>query len=446
MEKDYCIEGRHFRTKADYEKGLKDQQKIQELRKRIADNDVKKAKVILNYIRSGKLQFQTILGQDFRMELEDLCDEIPGYEGILSIREKEAGQEKNALKKTSKETASKEKASGERTAQKDSSRNASFKREISQEPNSRDERVRRQIRSVDEEPADDESKKYSIDMDAAVKRELKKLEIRRKLIRFVCCGVALVCFGLFGIYEYYQSRTLESYDKYEQMKEEGAASLGTYTNTQTPVIVNKTGDTVIPEVLPEYKNLLNVNKKLIGWLKIDDIDNEKPFINYPVMQTSDNEYYLTHNLEQEYDKNGSIFMDKDCDVLKPSTNFILYGHRMQSGAMFGKLSKYEDEKFLKKHQYIEFDTIYEKGLYQVMYVFRSTILNSDDVSFKYYQFIDANSSMEFDSNMDEMKAISLVDTGVTAEYGDRLLTLSTCDYYETNGRFVVVAKKVTAKE
>ncbi|MDD2972400.1 MAG: sortase, partial [Lachnospiraceae bacterium] len=65
-----------------------------------------------------------------------------------------------------------------------------------------------------------------------------------------------------------------------------------------------------------------------------------------------------------------------------------------------------------------------------------------DIVFKYYQFIDPISEEEFHSNMNEMQKLSLYDTGVTANYGDQLLTLSTCDYNEKNGRFVVVAKRV----
>ena len=113
--------------------------------------------------------------------------------------------------------------------------------------------------------------------------------------------------------------------------------------------------------------------------------------------------------------------------------------------MFGKLDSYQYESYYKEHPYISFDTIYEKGTYQVMYVFRSRVYKETEIVFKYYQFIDANSEQEFESNMQEMAAMSLYDTGVTAEYGDQLLTLSTCDYQETNGRFVVVAKKI-AKE
>ena len=158
--------------------------------------------------------------------------------------------------------------------------------------------------------------------------------------------------------------------------------------------------------LPEYETLYNKNKRLIGWVKIDDTN-----IDYPVMQTTDNEYYLDHNLNQEYDKNGSIFMDKDCDVLKPSTNFILYGHHMKSGQMFGSLSLYSDQSYYEKHPCIQFDTIYEKGQYEIMYVFRSRVYSEDEIVFKYYQFIDAQSEQEFDSYMNDMAEMSLYDTG-----------------------------------
>ena len=197
----------------------------------------------------------------------------------------------------------------------------------------------------------------------------------------------------------------------------------------------------VTEKKSDVNGLVKKNKDCIGYVEIPGTT-----INYPVMQTTDNEYYLDHNLNQEYDKNGSIFMDKDCDVLKPSTNFILYGHHMKSGQMFGSLSSYSEQSYCEKHPYIQFDTIYEKGLYEIMYVFRSRVYSEDEIVFKYYQFIDAQSEQEFDSYMNDMAEMSLYDTGVTASFGDQLLTLSTCDYQEKNGRFVVVAKKVTTKE
>ena len=180
-----------------------------------------------------------------------------------------------------------------------------------------------------------------------------------------------------------------------------------------------------------------MNKRLIGWLKIADIN-----IDYPVMQTNDNAYYLDHNFDNKYDKNGCLFLDYQCDVINRNTNLIIYGHNMQSGNMFGNLDKYSSEEYYKEHPKFEFDTIYEKGAYEIVYVFRSKIYNEDAVVFKYYQFLDVQSELEFNSNMAEMSKISLYDTGITPEYGDELLTLSTCDYQENNGRFVVVARKI----
>ena len=86
---------------------------------------------------------------------------------------------------------------------------------------------------------------------------------------------------------------------------------------------------------------------------------------------------------------------------------------------------------------IRFDTIYEKGTYQVMYAFMSHIYKEDEIAFKYYQFIDAASEQEFDSDMRSMQEMALYDTGVTAQYGDRLLTLSTCDYEEVTGALLL---------
>lgn len=271
-------------------------------------------------------------------------------------------------------------------------------------------------------------------MDTFVREELKKQEKRRKVIIVLCSLGAVICLGYVGVYSWFNQRTNNSYQELSELKEKPSGAL-VITDARPQYTLDEKQEE--KEVLEEYKNLLNKNKKLIGWIKIDDTN-----IDYPVMQTSDNEYYLDHNLNQEYDKNGSIFMDKDCDVLKPSTNFIVYGHHMRSGQMFGNLDDYEKESYYKDHPYIQFDTIYEKGLYQVMYVFRSRVYREDEIVFKYYQFIDANGEQEFSSYMKEMAEMSLYDTGVTAEYGDRLLTLSTCDYQETNGRFVVVAKRI----
>ena len=284
---------------------------------------------------------------------------------------------------------------------------------------------------------------YEAQVEAYVQEELKKREKKRKLFISLCAVLGSLCLLYVGFYCYEDYRTRKNYEQMAAMKEEKDYSQFLQVEEEQEPVINYTnGSKEAPEILDEYKKLYNKNKKLIGWLKIADNNTGKVFIDLPVMQTIDNEYYLTHNVNQEKDRNGALFLDKDCDVIERSTNLIVYGHHMRSGRMFGKLDDYESEKFYKKHSTIQFDTIYEKGTYEVMYVFRSKVFREEEVVFKYYQFIDCYSEQEFESNMAEMAALSLYDTGVTAEYGDQLLTLSTCDNTVDNGRFVVVAKKV----
>ena len=161
---------------------------------------------------------------------------------------------------------------------------------------------------------------------AAVIRELEKREKRRKRLIGLCIVLATGCIGYFSVYTYMNRKTQDESGKWAQMKEESRKKPG--DKKDELVIHRTTGDVEVPDILPEYESLYNINKRLIGWVKIADID-----IDYPVMQTVDNEYYLDHDFGQNYDKNGCIFMDKDCDVIDRSTNLIIYGHHMKSGAM-----------------------------------------------------------------------------------------------------------------
>ena len=388
-QKIYIVDGRQFRTEADYNRAIHDKEIIDGLRKGMSGMNRSGLQKLKEEVHSGKYHFLTLLGQDFEDELED------------AIKKADDGKKGGRGKQTAK-----------------------IQRVSKRPADSRDKaRVRQQSGAQHGNDG----------LDAIVRQELRRQEKKRKALIAVCGLVAAACLGYVGIYSYYNYRTGSTYEALSELKDTPPVQ----SQPKQPVIHYTDEDTIQKEVLDEYKNLINKNKKLIGWLKIDDTN-----IDYPVMQTEDNQYYLEHNLNQEYDKNGSIFMDKDCDVLKPSTNFILYGHHMRSGQMFGKLDKYEKQSYCEEHSIIQFDTIYEKGTYQVMYVFRSRVYDEETIVFKYYQFIDALSEQEFDSYMQEMAEMSLYDTGVTAQYGDRLLTLSTCDSQEKDGRFVVVAKKI----
>lgn len=420
-DKDYTVEGRRFFSENDYARAKRDKKIIDELRQETDFTDKRELERLKRDLQEGRYRFLTVLGRDFLEEVETLTRRAKGTE---------TGRGRPENRRRTEKTREKNAGPGRRRdALKDSGR------------------FRRQARAGGEKEAERGSPP-AMDpaLEGLVEEELKRRERRRKLTIAACGAVALCCLGYFGLYSYYAYRTEQNYRKLSMLRENSMAVADSTMPTPTPTPTDAPPlyslDEAPPEreVLEEFKNLLIKNKKLIGWLKIDDTN-----IDYPVMQTTDNEYYLDHNIEQEYDKNGSIFMDKDCDVLKPSTNFILYGHHMVSGKMFGKLYLYQKKSYYEEHPYISFDTLYDRGTYQVMYVFYSKVYKETEIAFKYYQFIDANGAQEFDSYMQEMADIALYDTGVTAEYGDQLLTLSTCDNQSKDGRFVVVAKKI-AKE
>ena len=116
---------------------------------------------------------------------------------------------------------------------------------------------------------------------------------------------------------------------------------------------------------------------------------------------------------------------------------------MKSGKMFGKLQNYEDKEFYEAHKTFVFDTIREHREYQVLSVFRGQAYAADDTEhFHYYDFINAEDQAAFDQFVEQVTSLSQYQTGVTAEYGDELLTLSTCAYHKEEGRFVVVAKRI----
>ena len=189
----------------------------------------------------------------------------------------------------------------------------------------------------------------------------------------------------------------------------------------------------------QLEELKKQNNDIVAWL---EIPNTK--INYPVLQTSDNEYYMTHTYKKENSKDGSIFLDKDYNWDLPSSNLLIYGHNNRNGNMFEDLLKYEDESYYKEHPTIEFTTLDEDCTYEIIAVFKSRVYyKSEENVFRYYFFINAENEDEYNYYVEESKKASLYDTGKTAEYGEQLLTLSTCEYSQEDGRFVIVARKIS---
>ncbi len=193
-----------------------------------------------------------------------------------------------------------------------------------------------------------------------------------------------------------------------------------------------------PQILEQLSEAYAKNPNLCGWLMIPGTT-----INYPVMyKEGDNDFYLSHNFSGEPDKNGLLVLDKRCVPGGEGVHDLIHGHNMSSGDMFGTLKYYTDEEYAKEHPLIVYSTLYEKRIYEILSVFRSSVYDEDSTDFAYYDYIEISNEEQFNEYIKAVKAESLFDTGVDAVWQDQLLSLSTCEYSKENGRLVIVARKI----
>jgi sortase B len=195
--------------------------------------------------------------------------------------------------------------------------------------------------------------------------------------------------------------------------------------------------------LLQFKELLNVNSDVKGWLTIPDSN-----MNYAVLQSasSDPEYYLTRNIYKENDKNGSLFLDKNSSIENNTKNFVIHGHNMKStDSMFHHLLDYKKLDFYKERPVITFDTIYETGKWKIIALFITNGSSEKEELFNYTRstFDDSSDFLNF---VYQIKVRSLYHTTVDINQNDQLLTLSTCSYELNDYRTVLVARKVRPDE
>lgn len=172
------------------------------------------------------------------------------------------------------------------------------------------------------------------------------------------------------------------------------------------------------------------NGECIGWLNIPGTG-----IDYPVMHTPGApQRYLRKNFYGEPSYSGVPFLDSRCSL--DSDNLILYGHNMKNGTMFGLLRQYTDQGYFREHPAIEFETRSGCAEYAV---FAVVPVNAQD---EWYQFIDVADGAAYEEAVRKIWGRSLYETDILPEYGQQLLTLSTCYHAVEDGRLLVIAAKI----
>ena len=261
-----------------------------------------------------------------------------------------------------------------------------------------------------------------------------------KILGIACAVLAVICVLFYGNSVYQERRATRKLEEVQQKKNISQAVGWYQEEDRQGAERNQANAQEIgrkPEVLQEYSALYAQYPELVGWLRIDDTQ-----IDLPVMQAADNDYYLHNNIDGAEDINGTLFLDFRADIIKPSTNLIIYGHNMKSGAMFGGLKQYLEEAYVAEHGQIQFDTIYEKQTYQVIAVCLSEVGYQDEGQYKYYNFIEAESNEDFNAFLGAIRKCAVYDKTQDVAESDSLLTLSTCNNYVEDGRPFVVAKKI----
>lgn len=214
-------------------------------------------------------------------------------------------------------------------------------------------------------------------------------------------------------------------------------------------------------ITPKARALSKVNADYIAWMKIDGTPVDNPILLDPgEIQANDTYhgaenageiyYYLYRNLNKDYEFAGSIFMDYR-NVLnsnddEQSENIILHGHDMLNETMFGSFRRYRNEPgFYDKASYIELESKYDKQDY-VIFAYLPTNGEYEDGGFNYWDMCELDTKEAFDAYVKTCKDGALFDTGIDVQFGDRLITMSTCYNNQAEMRFIVVARSLREGE
>lgn len=198
-------------------------------------------------------------------------------------------------------------------------------------------------------------------------------------------------------------------------------------------------DDVLPPTRPydEYKKL---NSDVIGWITVP---NTK--IDYPVVRAADNEYYLTHNVEQAESEHGAIFMDYRNADKEQQYHIILYGHNMKNGTMFHDLNNYKQRSFFEKNRVITFNWDGQETKWEVYLAF---VWHKGGPVYWHTRFNAKTPAENFAEYMNEIvsymksEKYTIYDDTVTIKPSDQVLTLSTCTYEYDQSRYVVSARRI----
>ena len=178
--------------------------------------------------------------------------------------------------------------------------------------------------------------------------------------------------------------------------------------------------------------LSKINPDYRAWIKVENTN-----IDYPVVQSEDNEYYLTHDFNKNYLASGSIFMDYR-NNFENDKSVLIYGHHMRNKTMFGEVLNFKKEEFFKENNLI---TIEYKGKTYTYEVFSTFVADLSKDNLK----VNFDDDEDYQDYIDYLKDRSLFDSDIEVSSNDRIITLYTCSYEFEGARTLAHAKLISVK-
>ena len=272
------------------------------------------------------------------------------------------------------------------------------------------------------------------------KRRKKKLRFRKwVIVVFLIFFLSIFSFSAYKIYAWYNdNKEVDniSDDVLKNTKVKEKKDNNNTENVNPPEdISNDYWDYIKMNLLEvDFNELLKKNPDTVGWIEVKGTN-----INYPIVQTTDNSYYLTHAFDKTKNEAGWVFMDYRNDAVNFNQNTILYAHSRLTGSMFGSLKNILESSWYtnKNNHIIRLSTPTENTMWQVFSVY--TIPKES-----YYITPNFNSNEAYQEFLNTMKSRSEVEFSAEVNTNDKILTLSTCK--DNFGNRVVMHAKLIKKE
>lgn len=244
---------------------------------------------------------------------------------------------------------------------------------------------------------------------------------KKKTGSFIYYGLMAILLGVFCFSAWNLFSELKSYRDDEKAYEE----LEQYVEIVEVEPEHQEEEEKIPFPNVDFDSLKEINKDCIGWIYVPDTN-----ISYPVVQTTNNDYYLKRLFNKEYGISGTVFLDARNDSDMSDRHMILYGHHMKNGTMFANAEDYKDQLYADEHPYGYYIT--PEKTYEIEF-FAGYLTDPYNDSW-ILDFTDA----EFDDWIQVSKQRSHFYSEVTPTIEDQIMTLSTCSYDIADGRFVLL--------